>query len=260
MQSMESARTPLRFGRWIVMASLATALCFSFSNSALCQEHDMENMPGMETNVPLAAETQAQTAKRLADKQESEFNHHLAGVLLIIAGLFILFDEHIRRRSALSRYVWPTCFLLAGLFVLIFSDTEIWPFGPQTPWYAITHNVEDLQHKIFALILLAIGCIELQRARGRLTALWAAWFFPVIGVTGAILLLFHVHGGDMRAPRAMETMEHIQNQHRWFAATGLGIALSNGLAGTPQKWQQLFKKAWPFLLIMLGVLLTRYTE
>jgi len=79
-------------------------------------------------------------------------------------------------------------------------------------------------------------------------------------VVGAILLLFHVHGGDMQAPHAMETMEHIQKQHRWFAATGFGVALANGLAGTPLKWQQLFKKAWPALLIVLGVLLTQYTE
>jgi len=64
----------------------------------------------------------------------------------------------------------------------------------------------------------------------------------------------------MQAPLAMETMEHIQKQHRWFAATGLGVALANGLAGTPQKWQKLFKKAWPVLLIVLGVLLAQYTE
>src|SRR5256884_186051 len=151
-------------------------------------------------------------------------------------------------------------FLAAGLFLLVFSDTEIWPFGPQTPWYAVTHNPEDLQHKIFSIILLAIGYVELQRARGRLVAPWATWFFPLAGFTGAILLLFHVHGGDMHSPHAMETMEHIQKQHRWFAATGLGVALTNGLAGTPQKWQQLFKKTWPVLLIFLGVLLAQYTE
>jgi hypothetical protein len=93
-----------------------------------------------------------------------------------------------------------------------------------------------------------------------LKAQWAIWFFPVVAVAGAILLLFHVHSGDMGAPYAMETMEHIQKQHRWFAAAGLAVALANGLAGTPQKWQQLFKKAWPVLLIFLGILLTQYTE
>lgn len=235
------------------------ALVFLFSTLTWSQEHDMGSMPGMQMNAP-ASEDPAQTAKHLADKKESEFNHHLAGFFVIVAGIFILSQGYLEKRWPLVHYAWPLCFLAVGLFVLVFSDTEIWPFGPQTPWYALTHNIEDLQHKIFSLILLAIGYVEFQRARGRLKAPWAIWFFPAVAVVGATLLLFHVHGGDMRAPHAMETMEHIQKQHRWFAATGLGIALTNGLAGTPLKWQQLFKKAWPILLIILGVLLTQYTE
>jgi putative copper resistance protein D len=242
------------------MALLAISLVFLFSTLTWSQEHDMAGMPGMNMSGPAASEGPAQAAKHLADKKESEFNHHLAGLFVIVAGMFILSEGYLAKRWPLVRFVWPMCFLAVGLFVLIFSDTEIWPFGPQSPWYAITHNSEDLQHKVFSTILLAIGVVELQRGRGRLTAPWANWFFPVIGVVGAILLLFHVHGGDMQAPHAMETMERIQKQHRWFAATGLGVALANGLAGTPQKWQQLFKKAWPALLIVLGVLLTQYTE
>jgi hypothetical protein len=260
MRSIEQAHTRFRFRTWIAMSAFAFVTVFLLSSSAWCQGQDMDNMPGMSMNGPVAAETPAQAAKRLADKQESEFNHHLAGVLLIVAGIFILSEKYIFRRLSLVRYVWPMCFLIAGLFLLIFSDTEIWPFGPQSPWYAITHNAEDLQHKTFAVILLAIGYIELQRARGRLQSIWAAWFFPMVGMAGAFLLLFHVHGGDMNAPHAMESMEHIQNEHRWFAATGFGVAISNGLAETPQKWQQLFKSAWPLFLIVLGVLLTQYTE
>jgi hypothetical protein len=233
---------------------------FLFAPLAQCQQHDTDSMPGMNMSAPAAPEDPAQAARRLAWKQESEFNHHLAGVLVAFAGIFILAQGRLAKRWPLVRYAWPMCFLAAGLFLLIFSDTEIWPFGPQTPWYALTHNAEDLQHKIFAVILLAVGYVEFQRARGRLTAPWAAWFFPVVGGAGAILLLFHVHGGDMQAPHAMESMEHIQMQHRWFAATGFGIAIANGLAETPQRWQQFFSKIWPTLLIVLGVLLTQYTE
>lgn len=213
--------------------------------------------------APAAPEDPAQAAKRLADKQESEFNHHLAGLLVIVAGMFILAEGLLTSRWSVVRYVWPACFLGAGLFLLVYSDTEIWPFGPQTPWYAITHNAEDLQHKIFSLILLALGFVELQRARGRFKSPWAAWFFPVVGAAGAILLLFHVHGGDMQAPNAMESMVHIQNQHFWFAATGFGIALTNGgtrISKMPEKWQHFFRAAWPTLLIILGVLLTLYKE
>jgi hypothetical protein len=240
--------------------SLYVFLVFLFAPLAQCQQQDMDSMPGMNMSATAAPEDPAQAAKRLADKRESEFNHHLAGVLVAFAGIFILAQDPLAKRWPLVRYAWPVCFFAAGLFLLIFSDTEIWPFGPQSPWYAITHNTEDLQHKIFAVILLAVGYVEFQRARGRLTAPWAAWFFPVVGAAGAILLLFHVHGGDMQAPHAMESLERIQMQHRWFAATGFGIAIANGLAETPQRWQQYFRKIWPALLIVLGALLTQYTE
>lgn len=241
-------------------ALLYVFLVFLFVPLAQSQQHDMDSMPGMNMNAPAAPEDAATLARLLAYKRESEFNHHLAGFFVTLAGIFIFAQDRFAKRWPRVRYAWPMCFLAAGLFVLVFSDTEIWPFGPQTPWYAITHNAEDLQHKIFAVILLALGYVEFQRTRGQFKAPWTAWFFPVVGAAGAILLLFHEHSGNMQAPHAMETMEHIQAQHRWFATTGLGIAVTNGLAETPQKWQQLFKKIWPALLIVLGVLLMQYTE
>ncbi len=246
--------------RSMMLFMFSISLLFLLTPLARTQQHDM---PGMKMDVPATAEDTAQAAKWLADKQESEFNHHLAGLFVIVAGILILTESHLAKRWPVVRFAWPMCFLAAGLFVLIFSDTEIWPFGPQTPWYAITHNAEDLQHKIFSIILLALGYVEFQRVRGRLKSPWANWFFPLVGAAGAILLLFHVHSGDMQAPHAMESMARIQIQHRWFAATGFGVALSKGVAAltkTPQKWQHFFRTAWPALLIILGILLTRYTE
>jgi hypothetical protein len=248
------------------IASLFVFLLFLFTPLSWAQQHDMSNMPGMsgtnhsDMHAPAVPEDPRTVAERLADKRESEFNHHLAGLFVLFAGTFILAQDHLGKRWTLARYVWPMCFLAAGLFLLVFSDTEIWPFGPQTPWYAITHSVEDLQHKTFAIILLVVGYVEFQKARGRYKARWTAWFFPIVSGAGAILLLFHVHSGNMEAPHAMETMEHIQQQHRWFATAGLGVAMTNLLAEIPQKWQQVFRKVWPAWLIALGVLLTLYTE
>lgn len=260
MPSTKNGPTCPGFKSWIAIGLSAMLLLLALGTMAWAQEHDMDKMPGMHMNAPSLSQDPAREAKRLADKKESEFNHRFAGIFVIVAGIFILSEGYLAKRWPLARYVWPMCFLAVGLFLLVFSDTEIWPFGPQTPWYAITHNREDLQHKTFSIILLAIGCVELLRVQGRFKAHWATWFFPAVGVAGAILLLFHAHSGDMLAPNAMETMEHIQKQHRWFAAIGIGVALTNGLAGTPQKLQQLFKKTWPSLLIVLGILLTQYTE
>src|SRR5205823_8334909 len=78
----------------------------------------------------------------LADKQESEFNHRLAGFFVIVAAIFIFSESYLGKRWSLVRYVWPVCFLAAGLFLLVFSDTEIWPFGPQTPWRSEEHTSE----------------------------------------------------------------------------------------------------------------------
>jgi putative copper resistance protein D len=244
----------------IILTFFGACLLFLFAPFSRPPQSDMDSMLGMIGNQPAAREVPAVAAKRLADKWESEFNHHLAGFFVMFAGVFILTERHLAKPWPVARYAWPMCFIVAGLFVLVFSDTEMWPVGPQNPWYAITHEPEDLQHKVFSIILLAVGYVELQRARGRWKTRLAAWFFPVVAVAGAILLLFHAHTGDMQAPNAMAAMEHIQTQHRWFAITGLGVAVANGLAGTPHKWRLLFTRVWPALMMILGVLLMAYTE
>src|SRR5262249_49875501 len=68
-------------------------------------------------------------AKQLADKKGSEFNHHLAGLLVALAGAFILFQSRLAKRWPAVKYAWAACFLVGGLFLLLWSDTELWPFG-----------------------------------------------------------------------------------------------------------------------------------
>jgi len=220
---------------------------------------DMPDMPEMQHGGTVEPQTPEVIAKQLADKRESEFNHHLAGLLLILAALFFLAQDRLASRWPGSRYAWPACLLVAGFFLLVFSDTEIWPFGYQSFYYAVTHNPEDAQHKTFAAILIVLGVVAMLRASGRLKALWSAWVFPVVGLAGATLLLFHHHGG-MHGPDAMQTMVRVQRQHLRFAGAGAGIALAKGLADTSGRWQALFNKIWPLFMIVLGVLLLLYTE
>jgi copper resistance protein D len=250
----------------MVIGSLLVCFVLLLKPLAGSERHEMPEMarmPGLnllDMQGATIPEDDATAVKRLADKRESEFNHHMAGLFVVLAGIFVLGEERLANRWSFLHYAWPACFLAAGFYLLVFSDTEIWPFGPQTPWHAVTHNPEDLQHKIFSVILLALGYVELQRVRGRYKGAWTAWFFPAVAMTGAILLLFHEHGGDMEAPNAMETMNHIQHEHFWFASVGFGIALTNGLAEVGSKWTRIYKNTWPTLLIVLGFLLMFYTE
>jgi hypothetical protein len=82
---------------------------------------DMADMPDMQHGAALPEETPEVVAKQLADKRESEFNHHLAGVLMILAALFFLAQNRLAGRWPAARYAWPACLLLAGFFLLVFT-------------------------------------------------------------------------------------------------------------------------------------------
>lgn len=250
---------------------LLTLLLCAFQPLLRAQDHLAQeshdgmsgDMPGMDMSSPAAPDPMAamRTPEKLAaDKRESEFNHHLAGFFVVLAGIFILAEPYLSLRWPGVRYAWPVCFLLAGIFVLVFSDTELWPFGPQSWFYGLSHHMEVRQHKSFALILLAVGLIEFLRARGTLKTAWAGWIFPIVAVAGSVILLFHEHRGGMHGAGHMERMVRIQNEHHSYTAAGFGIGLTKGLSEVKTNWQPLFDKLWPSIMIVLGVMLMFYVE
>ncbi len=244
------------FAFFLVLAFLSSLVVFSAfaQDSSSHHHHDSTSMAMNKANDPAAQ------AKLLADKKESEFNHHLAGVFVILAGLFILIGSRFESRWLWFKYAWPLCFFLSGIFVLVFSDTELWPFGPKNWWIGVTGNLEVLQHKTFAAILLILGIIEFLRARGSVKGVWSAWVFPALAVAGSVMLLFHAHDAGMHGADAPRTMERIQAQHFAYAALGACIAVSKGVSESRVPFRRLSSYLWPSLMIALGLLLTFYTE
>lgn len=229
------------------------------------QDHSMHSGDDMHQGMSMemddaAPPDPARQRKLLADKKESEFNHHLAGFFLLLAGIFLLAESALSRRWPFLRFVWPSCFLASGLFLLVFSDTELWPFGPQSWWYGLTHNPEDLQHKSFALILLALGTIEVQRARGALKSVWSGLVFPALACAGSVLLLFHEHHTGMHGAGHMTAMAQIQNEHQRFSTVGFGIGLFKGFSELPSHRKTLFVRLCSLLMLVLGALLIAYSE
>ena len=139
----------------------------------------------------------------------SEFNHHIAGYALSAVGLFVLASLASPRLRTLQ-LVWPFLFLLAGLFLAAWSDAEIWPRGNLGWTWLLHHDQEARQHKIYALLLIALGVVEYLRARGSLGRFWRAWSFPALAVLGAGLLLIHDHTGSSGA-RAPEARAYLVN-------------------------------------------------
>jgi putative copper resistance protein D len=250
------------------LALLLATMAFAASPVAFAQDHSAppahqghDGMEGTDMGEGHSMNVVHQSPEKLAaDKRESEFNHHLAGFFVVLAGIFILAEGRLSKRWPSVRYAWPLCFLLAGIFVFIFSDTELWPFGPQSWAFGLSHHAEVRQHKSFAMILLGLGVIELLRARGTLKAAWAGWVFPVLAIAGSIILLFHDHQAGMQGEGHMERMARIQMQHHSYMAAGLGIGLTKGLSELKANWQGIFAKLWPSLMVLLGVLLMFYVE
>jgi len=204
--------------------------------------------------------TDAGNVKLLADKQESEFNHHLAGFFVVLGGLFMLAQVPLANRWPSVKYVWPSTFLLSGIFLLVWSDTELWPFGPRQWLEALENNREVLQHKTFAVLLLGLAFVEFLRVKETVKTIWSAMIFPVMAVAGSILLLFHEHEGGMVGPNHMEVMARIHSEHLSYATVGIGIGLAKMLAEIRMRGQRVFAALWPGLMIGLGILLMFYRE
>ena len=204
--------------------------------------------------------SQAENLKLLADKKESEFNHHLAGFFVLLGGIFILAQTAVTNRWPVAVYVWPSSFFVSGIFVLVWSDTELWPFGTRQWSEALQNNREVLQHKTFAALLLGLALIEYLRVNGTLRTMWSAFIFPVLAIGGSILLLFHEHEGGMQGANHVEVMARIQSEHLSYAAVGIGIGLAKLLADVNVRGRKIFSMLWPGLMVGLGILLMFYRE
>ena len=130
------------------------------------------------------------------DKGPSELNHHIAGLFLIAIGLSLIVSDHSRALTWL-RWVPPVLFIAAGIFLAAWSDREIWPRGALAWSWLVHHDAEARQHKLYALLLAVIGCVEAMKLIPRFRRPWMKAVFPVLGAIGGIALLFHSHGGEM---------------------------------------------------------------
>jgi hypothetical protein len=137
---------------------------------------------------------------------DSEWNHHLAGYILIGIALLVL-ASHCFSSLDFLKGLWPFLFLAAGLYLAAWSDKEIWPRGFLSWTWLLHHDAEARQHKIYALLLLIMGAIEYLRWRGKLGLWGRTWAFPLVALIGACLLLVHDHGGNSGLPPGWDSAQ-----------------------------------------------------
>jgi hypothetical protein len=198
-------------------------------------------------------------------KAYSEFNHHLAGLFVVVIGLAELIPalglvgsrmkERGRRALRWIGFLLPAALLLTGLFLIIWSDHEGWPIGSRT--LVQTYFGDDwemIQHKLFGITLLAVGMVENFRRSGWLQH--PGWRLPLPGlaIVGGVSLFLHSHGAH---PAAHQIAMH----HAVMGA----MAVTAGTSKIASIWQRTSKLGrwemlWGTLVLLIGLQLLIYSE
>ncbi len=186
----------------------------------------------------------------------SEYNHHWAGLFVILIGGLALLSQASARRPWLrwARH-WPLVFIGLALFLLLRSDPEVWPLGDED-FMSAFRDVEVLQHRIFVVLILVFALFEWAVRTGRLRSQRAALVFPLMVAAGGALLLTHSH----QIANVKDAML-IELTHTPLAIAGIAAGWARWLElRPPGKGSRIASSAWPFCFVLVGVILLWYRE
>jgi putative copper resistance protein D len=188
----------------------------------------------------------------------SERNHHIAGSMVILMGLAEL--SHLLRLSALTwaRLLLPSALVLAGLFLMIWSDHEAWPIG--SLGFVETFaggDHEILQHKIYGLLALGVGSVELFRRLGRIGHKAWASPLPLMAIVGGLMLFGHSHGFH---PSADKIAMHHAIMGTMAVTAGSSKLLSSWVGSTEPSAATRWEWVWVCLILLIGAQLLVYSE
>jgi len=233
----------------------------------------MSDMPGMRVGTEATAPFQQPWCQ---DNAWSTFNHRVSGWFLLLWGLTAFAAGIEWPRRTWRRYLAPMVLFSLAEFLFFRNDPEAWPVGPMTFWASL-HDAEDLQHRIFLLLIVLIALVELLRAAGRLAPFLAKYALPALGTFGAVYLFFHKHGGSVMAEMMNHAVENgiaatasmqqmtasmslVRHEHLWISMIGFGLVAAKLLGDTGRLKGRWGSSLWPVFAILLGAYLTGYTE
>lgn len=188
----------------------------------------------------------------------SEFNHHLAGIFLLLIGL-----SEIRQALGWPALVWtrfllPGALTVGGIFLLVWSDHDSWPIGSLT--FTQTYfggDAEILQHKAYGILAVTVGTVELLRRLGWFAH--AAWMvpLPLFAIVGGLMLFSHSHGDHPGAHR-------IALHHAIMGTMAITAGSSKLVSGWrgPQLMRErsYWELLWASLVLVIGLQLLIYSE
>ena len=189
-------------------------------------------------------------------KAYSDFNHHLAGIFVILIGLSEVRYGFAASVLAWTRFLLPIFMVSVGMFLLIWSDHQGWPFGSFSETF-LTGDWETIQHKWFGILAVIIGGIEWLRRTGHVTGHWWKFPLPAFAIIGGLSLFLHSHGTHPAAHKialhhaVMGMMAVTAGSSKFWSAWK-----APSVTGETSPWEL----AWAALVLLIGIQLLIYSE
>ena len=202
-----------------------------------------------------------------AGKAYSESNHHITVIFVLQIGLSEVREALAVALLAWTRFLLPVGMLGAGTYLMIWSDHEAWPIGSLSFVQTFfSGDWEILQHKVYAMLHLTVGTIELLKRMGRLGhAIWKVPL-PTLAVIGGLMLFLHSHGVH---PSAHKIALH----HAVMGAMAIIAGSSKFASGWTMQWASATKRSdlqympsrswgvtWAGFILLIGIQLLLYSE
>ena len=234
------------------LLGLVIVMVLLFASSGLTQHKDPAHKPAHAHGAEAAA---PQWDGSPEGKAYSEFNHHLAGLFVLLIGLSELRGVLGVSMLAWSRFLLPLAMLGAGGYLMIWSDHDAWPSGSLSFTETFfSDDFETVQHKLYAILLLTVGTIELLRRMDKVGHMAWGMPLPVFALIGGAMLFLHSHGTHPSA-------QMIAFHHSVMGTMAVLAGMCKITAGVkPQVGRSPWGLAWAALVLLIGIELLVYTE
>ena len=245
-------------------AGFVFLVCLFLSAVPLWAQHDEHGQSLVHVDVITdhehhgVADDRAGWEGSIAGIAYSEFNHHLAGVLVLIIGLSELRQALAMPFWAWTRFLLPGALLTAGCFLLIWSDHTAWPIGPLSFMQTFFGSDSEIfQHKSYALLSLAVGTIELFRRLGQIGHTAWATPLPAFAIIGGLMLFSHSHSGHPFVHKI--AMDHAM-MGTMAVTAGSSKLLSDWFRSPSHARSSTWGLLWAGLIMLIGIQLLLYSE
>jgi putative copper resistance protein D len=145
--------------------------------------------PLAKLNTPTGAPLDPFVQSTELDRIQSDFNHNISGIFVVLLGVAALL--HGLARSRVTRH-WPLLFFPFWLFLVLFAQPTGWPLGRRGFWESLL-SAEVLQHRMGTLLVVALGVVEWRAQLGKPDSRRLGRAFPLLCFAGGALLLSHSH-------------------------------------------------------------------